>query len=321
MRTTGKRRRGITAGWPAMVAIAAIAAIAAAEGVAVPTAMAQEAMPERFRGPQQSTTPEPFGQSSRTPIELWETADYLIRTNRELRAAPYLERFRKSDPIALWASADYLIRTGQAPKALPYLDQFLKDRPNDAMLIAIRDRFGAGSFARLGDHPATRPYAQPLGEALSAAEQRALPQTAGAPGPELFAREPRTPIELWEAADYLIRTGQAKKAVPYLDKFQKSRPDDATLVAVRDRYGAGSFLRLDDDPSTRPFARPLSDALAAGRAAVRDPARPHRAVHRRPDADARGAGLRAPPPLGGGALRGAPADRGAAAAGPLARGS
>ena len=29
------------------------------------------------------------------------------------------------------------------------------------------------------------------------------------PGPELFAKEPQTPIELWEAADYLIRTGQA----------------------------------------------------------------------------------------------------------------
>src|SRR5438067_1592635 len=85
---------------------------------------------------------------------------------------------------------------------------------------------------------------------------------AQAPGPELFAREPRTPLELWEAADYLIRTGQAKKAVPYLDRLQKSRPDDATWVAIRDRYGPGSFLRLDDDPATRPFARPLVDALA-----------------------------------------------------------
>jgi hypothetical protein len=100
------------------------------------------------------------------------------------------------------------------------------------------------------------------------------PAMAQAPGPELFAHEPRTPIELWEAADYLIRTGQAAKAVPYLDKFQKSRPDDATLVAVRDRFGAGSFLRLDDDPATRPFARPLSDALAA--AARRYATRPDR---------------------------------------------
>jgi len=97
---------------------------------------------------------------------------------------------------------------------------------------------------------------------------------AQAPGPELFAKEPKTPSELWEAADYLIRTGQAKKAVPYLDKFQKSRSDDATLVALRDRYGSGAFLRLDNDPATRPFLRPLVDALAA--AARRHATRPDR---------------------------------------------
>src|SRR6516165_12725342 len=73
---------------------------------------------------------------------------------------------------------------------------------------------------------------------------------AQVPGPELFAKEPRTPLELWEAADYLVRTGQAKRAVPYLDRLQKSRPDDAAWVAIRDRYGPGSFLRLDSDPLT-----------------------------------------------------------------------
>jgi hypothetical protein len=260
MRTTGKRRRGIAAGWPAMVAIAAIAA---AEGVAIPTARAQQPMPDRFRGPQQAVTPAPFGESARTPMELWETADYLIRTNRAVRAEPYLERFRKSRPIDLWATSDYLIRTGQGAKALPYLDQLLKDRPDDATWIAIREKFGAESFQRLADHPATRPFAQPVSEALAAAERRIPPMRAEVPGPELFAKEPRTPLELWEAADYLVRTGQAPKAVPYLDRFQKSRPDDATLVAVRDRYGLGSFMRLDDHPMTKPFAQPLSDALAA----------------------------------------------------------
>ena len=82
------------------------------------------------------------------------------------------------------------------------------------------------------------------------------------PGARAGARspsEPRTPLELWDAADYLVRTGQASKAVPYLDKFLKSQPDDATLLAIRDRYGPGSILRLDDDPETRPFAQPLVD--------------------------------------------------------------
>jgi len=84
-----------------------------------------------------------------------------------------------------------------------------------------------------------------------------------APGPELFAKDPRTPLELWDAVDYLLRTGQAKKALPYLDKFLKSQPDDSTLIAIRDRYGPGSILRLSDDPATRSFAKPLTEAMVA----------------------------------------------------------
>ena len=86
---------------------------------------------------------------------------------------------------------------------------------------------------------------------------------AQAPGPELFAKEPRTPLELWDAVDYLLRTDQAKKAVPYLDKFMKSQPDDATWIAIRNRYGPGSILRLNDDAATRPFAKPLAEAMVA----------------------------------------------------------
>jgi HEAT repeat protein len=83
------------------------------------------------------------------------------------------------------------------------------------------------------------------------------------PGPELFAKEPQTPSELWGAVDYLIRTNQVKKALPYLDKFVKSRPDDATLITIRNRYGPGSLLRLIDDPMTRPYAKLLADSLVA----------------------------------------------------------
>lgn len=83
------------------------------------------------------------------------------------------------------------------------------------------------------------------------------------PGPETFSKEPQTPIELWEAADYLIRTGQAQQAVPYLNKFMKSKPDDAVLLQIRDRYGVGSVLRLDNYPETRALARPLTSLLAA----------------------------------------------------------
>ena len=37
------------------------------------------------------------------------------------------------------------------------------------------------------------------------------PLRARAPGPELFAKQPQTPLELWDAIDYLLRTGQTKK--------------------------------------------------------------------------------------------------------------
>jgi HEAT repeat protein len=86
---------------------------------------------------------------------------------------------------------------------------------------------------------------------------------AQAPGPELFAKEPRTPLELWDAIDYLLRTKQPKKALPYIDKFVKSNPDDATLIAIRDRYGPGSILQLSDDAETRRFAQPLAEAMVA----------------------------------------------------------
>lgn len=86
---------------------------------------------------------------------------------------------------------------------------------------------------------------------------------AQAPGPELFAKEPRTPLELWDAIDYLLRTNQPQKALPYIDRFVKSKPDDATLIRIRNRYGPGSILRLGDDPITRSFAQPMAEAMVA----------------------------------------------------------
>lgn len=99
---------------------------------------------------------------------------------------------------------------------------------------------------------------------------------AQAPGPELFAKEPRTSLELWDAVDYLLRTNQAKKALPYIDKFLKGKPDDATLITIRNRYGPGSILRLSDDAATRPFAQPLAEAMVA--AARKYASRPERIV-------------------------------------------
>jgi len=102
---------------------------------------------------------------------------------------------------------------------------------------------------------------------------------AQAPGRGDFSREPTTPLETWEVADYLLRIGQPAQAAPYVKRFLDAKPDDATLLQVRDTYGVGTVLRLSDDPSTRPYARPMVDLLAA--AAVRnstDPARIERFI-------------------------------------------
>jgi hypothetical protein len=97
---------------------------------------------------------------------------------------------------------------------------------------------------------------------------------AQVPGNELFAKEPQTPLELWDAVDYLLRTGQTKKALPYLDKFVKGKPDDATLEAIRKRYGYVSVLRLADQTETQKFAQPLTEAMmAAEHKAATDPKR------------------------------------------------
>ena len=141
------------------------------------------------------------------------------------------------------------------------------------------------------------------------------PALAQAPGPESFAQEPRTPMELWSAIDYLVRTGQSKKAVPYLDKFMKSQPDDATLVEIRDKYGAGSILRLADQPATSKYAQPLAEKLtAAVRRYATQPERIAQAVAGS-DRHPGGAGLRGRPAQGSRSLRRALSGRGAPAPG------
>ncbi|MBX6312448.1 MAG: HEAT repeat domain-containing protein, partial [Isosphaeraceae bacterium] len=105
------------------------------------------------------------------------------------------------------------------------------------------------------------------------------PARAQLPGPESFAKRPETPLELWDAVDYLVRTGQAERAVPYLDAFLKANPDDATLLEIRDRYGLGSVLRLGDFPATRPKAKPVLDLIAAAtRRHAADPERLQRSI-------------------------------------------
>ena len=97
---------------------------------------------------------------------------------------------------------------------------------------------------------------------------------AQVPGPEIFARPPVTPLELWDAIDYLVRTGQAPKAVPYIKTFLKDKPDDASLIKIRETYGYGSILRLQDFPSTQAGAAAIVQmVIEASRRVASDPER------------------------------------------------
>ncbi len=68
--------------------------------------------------------------------------------------------------------------------------------------------------------------------------------------------------------------GLADQAVPYLNAFLKSNPPDDVLLQIRDRYGAGSMLRLQDNPATREAAAPLLRLMAD--AALRQARNPER---------------------------------------------
>jgi CheY-like chemotaxis protein len=102
---------------------------------------------------------------------------------------------------------------------------------------------------------------------------------AQVPARDAFAREPKTPLETWEIASYLIRIGQPDQAAPYVKKFLADNPDDATLLEVRDTYGVGTVLGLSDYPETKAYAKPLAQRLAE--ASIRnatDPARMERFI-------------------------------------------
>lgn len=154
------------------------------------------------------------------------------------------------------------------------------------------------SFAALAQDPAPAPEQAPGAEAAKKkaakkaapaqpgaaapaqpAAPAAAPAPSGAPGRESFATEPKTPLELWDAIDYLVRVGHADQAVPYLQAFLRSKPDDATLLTIRERYGVGSILRLNDFPPTQDLAKPILDMVAtASHRTATDPERIKRSL-------------------------------------------
>jgi hypothetical protein len=147
MRATCERRRGILKGWLATAAVA-IATVAIASGTAgVPLARAQQSVPVKA------------AEEARAAIEAWDAAEYYTRNGQVDKAAPFLEKFRKSRPIELWAAADFYMRKGQADKAVPYLDQLMKNRLDPRRCSSSGS--GSGGTRSSGCIPARRPGRTP----------------------------------------------------------------------------------------------------------------------------------------------------------------
>ena len=88
------------------------------------------------------------------------------------------------------------------------------------------------------------------------------PALAQAPGPSRLpgAADPPGALER-DRLPGPDRAEQEGRSVP--GQVHQGQLDDATLVEIRDKYGAGSILRLADDPATSKYAQPLAERLMA----------------------------------------------------------
>jgi HEAT repeat protein len=84
------------------------------------------------------------------------------------------------------------------------------------------------------------------------------------PAPESpLLTEPKTPVEMFEAAvltDDLSRPALTKS---YLEKLLQSNPSDDVLMELRNRFGPAVFLRLAREPQLQPAATQLLERVTA----------------------------------------------------------
>ena len=98
------------------------------------------------------------------------------------------------------------------------------------------------------------------------AHKRPVPRAS--PRPPRRPRSTGTPSTTWYAPARPPRPSRTSRP------FSRATHPTKMLVKIRDSYGAGSFLRLDDDPATRPYADALLTLMAAAsQRQAQDPAR------------------------------------------------
>jgi CheY-like chemotaxis protein len=70
-------------------------------------------------------------------------------------------------------------------------------------------------------------------------------------------QEPETPAQLFDAILLTLRLDRPEIALRYLDTLLKLEPDDATLLAIREKHGTGTFLELSRIEALQPQAEEL----------------------------------------------------------------
>ncbi|MFM9959629.1 MAG: HEAT repeat domain-containing protein [Planctomycetaceae bacterium] len=91
--------------------------------------------------------------------------------------------------------------------------------------------------------------------------------------------EPRTPQTLMDAVVLMTDLARPGLAKLYLEKLLAEKPDDETLLKLRDKHGPAMFLRLANDKRLQPESITLLDQVnAAFRKGATDPVRVDRLI-------------------------------------------
>jgi hypothetical protein len=86
--------------------------------------------------------------------------------------------------------------------------------------------------------------------------------------------EPRTPETLMDAVVLMADLARPGLAKLYLEKLLEAKPDEATLLRLRDKHGPAMFLRLSNDKRLQPESITLLEQInAAFRKGATDPVR------------------------------------------------
>jgi HEAT repeat protein len=121
----------------------------------------------------------------------------------------------------------------------------------------------AGGYA-LAQPEAAKGPRPPAGKPAPPGPAAAAPAPSSAPAEESpLLIEPKTPVELFDAAvlcDRLYRPALAKR---YLEKFLQLDPPDEVLLTLRDKYGPALYLRLSHNPDLQPAGAQVAERTTA----------------------------------------------------------